>query len=121
MKGQNVVASAPLESSPRSDGFTPVGSLSALKASTSGVISPSEVAVVIVRNSSKPDAPTAVNPRCTHSGCTVEWHNGLDAFVCPCHNAQFDPTGNVIRGPAEKPLKTYKVKIEGDSLLVKIS
>lgn len=118
---QQAVATAPLETKPRDDGFVPVGSLSALKASVAGAIAPSEIAVVLVRDASNPDAPSAVNPRCTHTGCTVEWHNGLNAFVCPCHNAQFDSKGKVVRGPAEKPLQTYEVKTEGDSVLVKIA
>lgn len=109
-----------MEMSPRPDGYTPIGSLTALKASTSGVIAPSEVAVVLVADAANPDRPRAVSPRCTHTGCTVEWHKGTNSFVCPCHNAEFDAKGAVKRGPAEKALQAYDVKVEGDTVLVKV-
>jgi cytochrome b6-f complex iron-sulfur subunit len=107
--------------SPRPDGFTPVGSLSALKAANSGVISPNEVAVVVVKNASDPNKPIAVNPRCTHKACTVEWHKGVNEFVCPCHDAHFSASGEVKSGPPDKALQAYDVKVEGDTILVKIA
>ncbi|MBD2592720.1 Rieske 2Fe-2S domain-containing protein [Nostoc spongiaeforme FACHB-130] len=39
--------------------------------------------------------------------------------ACPCHRAEYASDGQVQKGPAEKPLKTYTAKIEGDSVLVK--
>ncbi|NJR65034.1 MAG: ubiquinol-cytochrome c reductase iron-sulfur subunit [Leptolyngbyaceae cyanobacterium CRU_2_3] len=116
---QTASAAATL-STPRADGFTAVSSLSALKNSVSGVIAPPEVDVVLVSHSTNPDIPFAVSPRCTHTACTVEWHKNMDAFVCPCHGARFDSTGKVLRGPAEKPLQAYAVKVEGDDILVQI-
>jgi cytochrome b6-f complex iron-sulfur subunit len=109
-----------LDVSPRSDGFTAVSDLPALKASPTGVIAPPEIAVALVANPSDPNIPLAVSPRCTHTACTVEWDKGIDAFICPCHGARFDATGKVLRGPADKPLQTYNVKVEGDTILVKI-
>ena len=120
---QEVKNSSPvptLGNSPRPDGYTPISSLTALKASSSGVVSPSEVAVVLVKDAANPDMPKAVSSRCTHTGCTVEWHKATNSFVCPCHNAEFDVQGAVKRGPAEKPLTTYAVKVEQDTVLVKL-
>lgn len=113
-------ASPTLDVSPRADGFTAVSSLPALKASPTGAIAPPEVAVAIVANPANPDVPLAVNPRCTHTACTVEWQKESDAFVCPCHGARFGASGNVLQGPAEKPLQAYPVKVEGDTILIEI-
>jgi cytochrome b6-f complex iron-sulfur subunit len=75
--------------------------------------------VLVVSNPANPKTITAVNPICTHRGCTVEWKADKKAFVCPCHDAQFSSDGKVLKGPAKKSLSTYDAKIEGDSVLVK--
>jgi cytochrome b6-f complex iron-sulfur subunit len=62
----------------------------------------------------------AVNPTCTHQGCTVDWNGSQSSFVCPCHSSRFDKGGGVVRGPATAPLKTYDVKIDGDQIWVAV-
>jgi cytochrome b6-f complex iron-sulfur subunit len=76
-------------------------------------------AVLVVGTSQAAKNLIAVNPTCTHKGCTVAWKVNKNQFVCPCHDAEFGGDGKVQEGPAEKPLKTYLAKIEGDSVLVK--
>lgn len=61
----------------------------------------------------------AVNPTCTHRGCTVEWKAEDKKFVCPCHQAEFGADGTVQKSPAVRPLSTYATKIEGNSIFVK--
>ncbi|MCM0589807.1 MAG: ubiquinol-cytochrome c reductase iron-sulfur subunit [Gloeotrichia echinulata IR180] len=79
----------------------------------------SPVGPVLVVGTSKTANLIAVNPTCTHKGCTVAWKGKDKKFACPCHDAEFGGDGKVRTGPAEKPLKTYAVKIEGNSVLVK--
>ena len=63
---------------------------------------------------------TVYNGRCTHLGCAYGWdiepdprfHPESDVFHCPCHHAIFKLTGDMIRGPAPRPLDTLDTKIE---------
>ena len=60
----------------------------------------------------------AFDPQCTHLGCAYHWENQTTggsptgAFVCPCHNSKFSLEGQVLDGPAPRPLDRYGVKVE---------
>lgn len=53
---------------------------------------------------------------CTHLGCNVSFSK--EGFACPCHGSRFDIAGNVIKGPAIKPLNKVKFKITSDKLKI---
>ena len=54
----------------------------------------------------------AVSRRCTHLGCAVNYHEVDNLLECPCHQSRFAPDGQVLRGPASRPLRRYTVRKE---------
>lgn len=61
---------------------------------------------------------TAFAPQCTHLGCAYHWDEQKQKFLCPCHASAFDLEGNVLSGPAPRPLDRYAVRLEGGKLLL---
>jgi len=62
----------------------------------------------------------AFDDTCTHKACSLA-KGKLDGttVTCPCHGSQFDVTsGAVLRGPAQRPVRSRLVQVEGDDLLV---
>ena len=62
----------------------------------------------------------AFDDTCTHKGCSLAQGRLEGTTVtCPCHGSQFDVTsGAVLRGPAERPVRSRPVQVEGEDLLV---
>jgi len=63
----------------------------------------------------------AMSNICTHLGCRVRWIANQEEFFCPCHNGVFDKEGNVVSGPPPRPLDQYEVKVEGNSIYIKVT
>ncbi|MBN1440159.1 MAG: Rieske 2Fe-2S domain-containing protein [Anaerolineales bacterium] len=60
----------------------------------------------------------AFSRNCPHQGCAVEgFRDGVAA--CPCHRSEFDAGGNVLRGPADKPLAAYGASLSGTVLTIR--
>ena len=60
----------------------------------------------------------ALAPQCTHLGCAYHWSDETKQFHCPCHTSAFSPEGEVLSGPAPRPLDRYAVKIKNNRLLI---
>ena len=54
---------------------------------------------------------------CTHLGCTVAFFQSDDRFHCPCHGSVFASNGNVVHGPAPRPLNWFEVTLARDGQL----
>lgn len=54
---------------------------------------------------------------CTHRGCQPEPF--AERLVCPCHGSEFSLTGEVLAGPADRPLTRYEVVEDGERLVVR--
>lgn len=52
----------------------------------------------------------AVSRNCTHLGCRLNYIEKEQHLECPCHQSRFSRRGDVLKGPAEKPLPRYPVE-----------
>ena len=46
----------------------------------------------------------AVDVRCRHLGCQLEWNGDERSWDCPCHGSRYDERGRLISGPAQEDL-----------------
>lgn len=60
----------------------------------------------------------AVLASCTHRGCQPEPLG--DRLACPCHGSEFTFAGEVISGPADRPLERYETVERDGSILIRI-
>jgi Rieske Fe-S protein len=81
----------------------------------SGTIFPGPQVVVTQPTAGEFKAFSAV---CTHMGCIVnQISNGT--IDCPCHGSQYSiTTGDVVSGPAPRPLPAKQIKVSGDSIFL---
>lgn len=56
--------------------------------------------------------------RCTHLGCTVPWREDEGRFHCPCHSSIFTAAGDVVSGPAPRPLDIFPIEVVDGNLVV---
>ena len=56
----------------------------------------------------------ALDATCTHQGCQVRpTGSGL---TCPCHGSSYNLDGEVVRGPAQKPLQRYNTEVKAETI-----
>jgi len=78
---------------------------------------------LIVEPSSDPKANeyTAVLLKCSHMGCAIDVNRNDMGFICPCHGAKFSPHGEVVKGPAQEPLKQFITSSNNEFVIVHLS
>jgi Rieske Fe-S protein len=80
-----------------------------------GKIFDAQVVVVTQPTAGEYKAFSAV---CTHMGCIVNQISD-GKIECPCHGSEYSvATGDVLRGPAPRPLAAKQIKITGDSIFL---
>ncbi len=65
----------------------------------------------------------AIDDTCTHADASLAEGQRLEGcrVSCPLHGAQFDiRTGEALTFPAVVPVQTYKVTVEGDSIMLEV-
>ena len=65
-----------------------------------------------------PDGLLALWQKCPHLGCSVPWVEEENQFHCPCHGSLFNEVGEVIGGPAPRPLDTFPIDIRSGEVWV---
>lgn len=73
-----------------------------------------------------PEGFLAMYWKCPHLGCTVQWHpeepsedtiEKMGRFHCPCHGSIYDRHGQIISGPAPRPLDMFKLTLVNGNLV----
>ncbi|MCX6028110.1 MAG: Rieske 2Fe-2S domain-containing protein [Chloroflexi bacterium] len=63
----------------------------------------------------------ALYQRCTHLGCSVPWDAAQHKFICPCHSAEYDASGQVTAPPAPRSLDLFHVTVTDGVITVDTS
>ena len=98
--------------------YTPVATLSALKTSKLLCVKPAGLSIALAYVDGK---VFAVDDTCSHEDASLSKGSLHGECVkCPLHGSRFDlNTGEALDDPAEDPIRTYAVKIDGDEIFVK--
>ena len=62
---------------------------------------------------------SALLMKCTHQGTELQVFG--DRLQCPAHGSEFTNTGKVQNGPADRPLRTFKVTAIDQQIKIKLS
>lgn len=75
-----------------------------------------EDGLYVVRHSQ--GQPIVFDQHCTHLQCPIQWYSSIKEFLCPCHGSIYDENGNVLHGPAPRPLHRHYAKVQSGDLIV---
>jgi len=62
------------------------------------------------------DSYSAALLHCTHRGCELNVGGGI--YTCPCHGSEFSVTGELLEGPADRDLTTFKTETDDENIYI---
>jgi cytochrome b6-f complex iron-sulfur subunit len=65
------------------------------------------------------DGFRALSSVCTHLGCITRYQPDRNIIACPCHGSKFTLAGDVVAGPAPRPLHWLQMSLstKGDLIV----
>ena len=63
------------------------------------------------------DGFRALSSVCTHLGCITRYQPDDGVIACPCHGSRFSLDGEVIAGPAPRPLHWLEMAVSDKGLI----
>jgi len=64
------------------------------------------------------DGFRALSAVCTHLGCITRYQPDRNIIACPCHGSQFTLAGDVVAGPAPRPLRWLQMNLSEKGELI---
>ena len=89
-----------------------------VKGEGSLLIKPDDASEKIILIHSHDGKLYADSATCTHLGCDVLYDEKLGHIRCPCHGSQYSLDGKNLKGPANRPLKSYPVRVQDNQVIV---
>ncbi len=65
-----------------------------------------------------PDGFRALSAVCTHLGCITRYQPDRNIIACPCHGSKFTIAGDVVAGPAPRPLRWLQMSLSQKGELI---
>lgn len=58
--------------------------------------------------------------RCSHADAMLEYKHDKDRLYCPEHGSEFDMEGQVLKGPADRPVCKYQTTVKDEKILLSL-
>ena len=84
---------------------------------TAALVQGSNNSVLVTRTGQ--DTFNALTAICTHEQCIVTGFQS-GTFVCPCHGSQYNTSGAVVQGPANRALRQFSTQFTNNVLTITV-
>lgn len=66
----------------------------------------------------KQDGFRALSSICSHLGCITRYRPDDRIIACPCHGSRFNLDGEVLAGPAPRPLQQFEMALSDEGEII---